>query len=129
MIANRACRRWKAQVRGEIALTLLRCVGWLSRDDFSNRRGHAGPSLATPGAQMPGIWTFDYSLIPHFGGWQSAFDQAAAFNAPLRAVFLGRGNGSAAGSLAPEGAFLQVPAVFAIVVKQADGARLDRARP
>ncbi len=48
----------------EIAVTLLRCVGWLSRDDFSTRNGHAGPFLETPGAQMPGIWTvrlFHYS--------------------------------------------------------------------
>jgi hypothetical protein len=34
----------------QIALTLLRCVGWLSRDDLSTRRGHAGPYMATPGA-------------------------------------------------------------------------------
>ena len=27
-----------------LALTLLRCVGWLSRNDLSNRSHHAGPS-------------------------------------------------------------------------------------
>ena len=68
----------------EIALTLLRCVGWLSRDDFPARTGHAGPAIATPGAQMIGRHTFEYSIIPHAGGWQNAFRQAYAFNAPLR---------------------------------------------
>lgn len=77
----------------EIALTLLRCVGWLSRDDFSTRKGHAGPGYATPGAQMQGVWEFDYSVIPHPGDWRSSQDgqpspahQAYAFQAPLRAM-------------------------------------------
>jgi mannosylglycerate hydrolase len=46
----------------DIALTLLRCVGWLSRDDLSTRPGGAGPTLATPEAQCPGIHTFDYAI-------------------------------------------------------------------
>ncbi len=78
-----------------IALTLLRCVGWLSRDDFPGRQGHAGPAIATPGAQMYGRWTFEYSVIPHLGGWRTVaqaatrsapYRQAYAFNAPMRAV-------------------------------------------
>ncbi|MFN2226092.1 MAG: alpha-mannosidase [Anaerolineae bacterium] len=69
-----------------LALTLLRCVGWLSRDDMHCRRGHAGPGLPTPGAQCPGTHTFHYALVPHRGGWQEAYAQAHAFNAPLRAV-------------------------------------------
>ena len=71
----------------EIALTLLRCIGWLSRDDFPTRRGHAGPALPTPGSQMIGHWVFDYSLVPFRKGDElSAFHQAYTFNAPLRAV-------------------------------------------
>ena len=77
----------------EIAVTLLRCVGWLSRDDFPGRQGHAGPAIATPGAQMHGRWAFEYSIIPHHGGWRTAghdgsllYRQAHAFNAPMRAV-------------------------------------------
>jgi alpha-mannosidase len=46
----------------EIALTLLRCVGWLSRDDLSTRPGGAGPHLATPEAQCPGSHRFEYAL-------------------------------------------------------------------
>jgi alpha-mannosidase len=51
-----------------IALSLLRCVGWLSRDDFSTRRGHAGSMYPTPGAQLQGWHSFDYALIPHAPG-------------------------------------------------------------
>jgi len=69
-----------------VALTLLRCVGWLSRGDLHCRRGNAGPSLPTPGGQCPGKHTFEYALVPHQGGWESAYAQAHAFNAPLRAV-------------------------------------------
>jgi alpha-mannosidase len=90
MIANRGLPEIEVlrQPNGnaELALTLLRCVGWLSRDDFSTRKGHAGPMIATPGAQMLGRHSFDYAIIPHAGGWQTAYREAYAFNAPLRAV-------------------------------------------
>lgn len=36
---------------GTIAITLLRCTGWLSRMDLHTRPSHAGPALPTPGAQ------------------------------------------------------------------------------
>jgi len=55
-----------------IALTLLRCVGWLSRDDISSRRGGAGPQLRTPGAQLHGRNVLDYSVIPHAATGASA---------------------------------------------------------
>ena len=69
-----------------IYLTLLRCVGWLSRDDLATRQGAAGPVLATPGAQCPGRHVFHYSVVPHRGTWEEAAAQARAFAAPLRAV-------------------------------------------
>ncbi|MGE5618492.1 MAG: glycoside hydrolase family 38 C-terminal domain-containing protein, partial [Sphingomonadaceae bacterium] len=46
----------------EIALTLLRCVGWLSRNDLSTRPGWAGPGVQTPEAQCPGTHRFQYAL-------------------------------------------------------------------
>jgi alpha-mannosidase/mannosylglycerate hydrolase len=39
---------------GDIAITLLRATGWLSRPDLETRPGDAGPSLPTPGAQCRG---------------------------------------------------------------------------
>jgi alpha-mannosidase len=74
-----------------LMLTLLRCIGWLSRGDMPVRPGHAGPGLPLPGAQCLGVHTFHYALVPHGGdretpGWLSTFPQAYAFNAPMRAV-------------------------------------------
>jgi alpha-mannosidase len=71
----------------EIAVTLLRCVGWLSRSDISSRRGGAGPQLRTPGAQMPGRHVFNYSIIPHAGDWYAAKAHVSAVQhlRPMRA--------------------------------------------
>ena len=55
-----------------IALTLLRCVGWLSRGDLEYKRGNAGPSFVTPEAQCLGENTFSYALIPHLRSWAEA---------------------------------------------------------
>jgi len=71
----------------EIALTLLRCVGWLSRDDITTRKGHAGPmGIATPEAQMIGKYAFDYSIIPSDKNWYPSIQQAYSFNTPLKAI-------------------------------------------
>ena len=78
-------------------------MGWLSRNDFSTRRGHAGPRVETPGAQMMGRHTFEYSLIPHGGAWPDGFRQAYAFATPLRAV----STGLHSGALPPQAALLQ----------------------
>ncbi len=80
-----------------LALTLLRAVGWLSRDDLACRPGHAGPERATPGAQCLGPASADYSLIP-FGGAGFGLDDAAqdayAFTAPLRGVAVAGSSGT-----------------------------------
>jgi mannosylglycerate hydrolase len=106
----------------EIALTLLRCVGWLSRDDFPERSGHAGPFLATPGAQMIGTWSFDYAVIPYaLPNTVNAYQQAYAFQAPMRVL----SERLHAGFLPPQGAFIQVePPEFVLsAVKAAEDGR------
>ncbi len=47
---------------GTIAVTLLRCVGFLTRMDLRTRPLPAGPGLATPEAQCPGGITADLAL-------------------------------------------------------------------
>lgn len=87
LIANRGLPEAAVTPDGDIALTLLRCIGWLSRDDFSTRRGHAGPALETPAAQMPGKWQFDYTIVPFVAAEKlAAYRSAWAFDAPLRAL-------------------------------------------
>jgi alpha-mannosidase len=82
----------------EIALTLLRCVGWLSRDDLACREGQAGPALPTPEAQCPGRHTFRYALFVHPGDWRAAVRQAEAFQSDLRAVSAPARSGALPGS-------------------------------
>ncbi len=98
MLANRGLPEYEALAEAggtvTLALTLLRCVGWLSRSDLRTRRENAGPSLETPAALMPGRWTFHYSLIPHEGGWETAYAEAHRFARPLRAVRTARGTGT-----------------------------------
>ena len=73
----------------QVALTLLRCVEWLSRGDLATRRGHAGPPEHTPEAQCLGHHEFDYALVPHSGDWEAeealVLREAQAFNTPIRA--------------------------------------------
>ena len=106
--------------RSEIAVTLLRCVGWLSRDDFSTRHGHAGPFLETPKAQMQGEWEFDYSIIAGLTK-EASFQQAWDFQTSLRAF----PTGIHAGLLPAQGSFVLVnqPSFVVTTVKETEDDR------
>nr|MBA3271860.1 hypothetical protein [Acidobacteriota bacterium] len=68
-----------------LALTLLRCVGYLSREDLVLRpSGHAGPGLATPGAQCPGRHEFHLAFEPRGDAPSNGtlFRRAASFATP-----------------------------------------------
>jgi mannosylglycerate hydrolase len=103
-----------------IAVTLLRAVGWLSRDDISSRRGGAGPQLRTPGAQMLGRHVSNYSIIPHAGdwAWSGAYGQAVQHLRPMRARWNRRG----LGHIDFEGSLLRVssPAFAVSAIKRAE---------
>ena len=81
----------------EIAVTLLRCVGWLSRADLTSRKGGAGPQLRTPGAQLPGRHVFEYCIIPHDGAWEPAGAHVLAVD-----VVLADGSVAMLGGLTPD---------------------------
>ncbi|HSZ22579.1 MAG TPA: glycoside hydrolase family 38 C-terminal domain-containing protein, partial [Candidatus Sulfotelmatobacter sp.] len=74
-----------------ILLTLLRCVGWLSRSDLATRRGGAGPELKTPGAQEPGEHRFEFALATFRGSYLDGalLQRIEAYTSPPR-VFSGR---------------------------------------
>ncbi|HLW46355.1 MAG TPA: glycoside hydrolase family 38 C-terminal domain-containing protein [bacterium] len=96
---------------GAIALTLLRCVGWLGRTSGVPRQGVAGPAIATPGAQCFGTHRFRYALIPYVPPWNRAqvWEPAAELPVPLIAAQLTRGAGARDGGGAlPQRSFLQV---------------------
>lgn len=71
-----------------ICLTLLRCVGWLSRGDFKTRPGHAGPQIATPEAQCLGTYTFRYAVAIHKRDWRESLVMRLAHehNVPMKIV-------------------------------------------
>ncbi|MBS3795990.1 MAG: hypothetical protein KGY80_13885, partial [Candidatus Thorarchaeota archaeon] len=71
---------------GTVALTLLRCVGWLSRIGMKTRSDTAGPVMRTPGAQCPGLHEFEFSIIPHEGDWLEANVQTEVENYLLPVV-------------------------------------------
>jgi membrane-associated phospholipid phosphatase len=75
----------------QVAITLLRAVGYLSRGDLPERRGHAGPEIATPGAQVQGRCRARYCVIPLASDQElpRASRSAEAFQAP--AIVAGRG--------------------------------------
>ncbi len=50
---------------GAIAVTLVRAVGALSRNDLPERPGHAGWPLPTPVAQCLGRYRAEFALFPH----------------------------------------------------------------
>jgi alpha-mannosidase len=72
-----------------MALTLLRAVGWLSRDDVATRRlCNAGPMLATPEAQCLGEQHFRYAVLP-FAGDDIAADvmgSSRSYRTPVLAI-------------------------------------------
>ncbi|GII78151.1 hypothetical protein Sru01_31330 [Sphaerisporangium rufum] len=57
---------------GELAVTLLRAVGHLSRNDNALRDEPAGPQIATPGAQCPGPHTARFAVHLYDGDYAAA---------------------------------------------------------
>ena len=56
----------------ELALTLLRATGYLSRMEPALRPNPAGPIDPLEGPELQGRVTLDYALLPHRGDWRAA---------------------------------------------------------
>jgi alpha-mannosidase len=56
----------------ELALTLLRSFGWISRNANPYREDPAGPEVPVPGAQLIGERSMRFALMPHAGSWATA---------------------------------------------------------
>jgi len=87
-IFGRGLPEYEVTGDGEIYLTLLRSVGWLSRADLKTRLSNAGPPLETPEAQCLGEYVFEYAAMPFEGTWieDGNFLQAQQFDLPLIAT-------------------------------------------
>ncbi|MGY4707909.1 alpha-mannosidase [Candidatus Bipolaricaulota sp. J31] len=108
-IFNRGLPEYEVAPDGTIYLTLLRCVGWLSRGDLLTRRGHAGPPYPTPEAQCPGTHRFEYAIHTYSGTWEEArvWEAAHAYVLPPLAAVP---RTSPRGALPHEASFLLVDA-------------------
>jgi Alpha-mannosidase len=71
-----------------IAVTLLRCVGQISRQYIKTRKAPGGWNESAPEGQCIGTWDFEYSIIPHAGTWQKSetFVTAHEYNVPMKAI-------------------------------------------
>jgi alpha-mannosidase len=105
----------------ELALTLLRATGYLSRMQLSMRASPAGYPYPLRGPQMQGHLTFDYALLPHRGDWRDAnlYDAADEVLVPLERI---RAGGGAGAHRQPTGSRLQVDgARVSAVMRDAGG--------
>jgi alpha-mannosidase len=86
-----------------LALTLLRCVGYLSGS------GDTPTTIPTPDAQCIGSYRFSYAIFPHRGDWYQAgiHREAAGYTAPLKA-FAGDGQYQRKGSLPKNFSLLRI---------------------
>jgi alpha-mannosidase len=87
----------------ELAITLLRSTGLISRNDNPYRQDPAGPEIAIPNAQMRGRWRMAFGLFPHAGDWSAGGVPEAAerYRHPFVAA---PGTGEAEGAWPPAGA-------------------------
>ena len=94
-VANRGLPEYEAIKNQDdtitLAITLLRCIGWLSRERMDSRRHNAGPPLQTPEAQCLGEHLFELSLfIENNKNEQIETNipvKAKEFNCPLLPIF------------------------------------------
>ena len=73
----------------ELAVTLLRSIGWLSRPDLTTRTASAGPTLEVPEAQCQGPQRFSWAVQVGEASELQLARAAAEHRAPLRALQLG----------------------------------------
>jgi 2-O-(6-phospho-alpha-D-mannosyl)-D-glycerate hydrolase len=109
----------------EVALTLLRATGYLSRLQLSMRASPAGYPYPLEGPQVLGRRTFDYALLPHRGDWRDAnlYDAADEALVPLERI---RAGGVAGSRREPTGARLRVEGARVSAVLREPGGLLAR---
>jgi alpha-mannosidase len=107
----------------ELALTLLRAVGYLSRTEPQLRPNPAGPADVLHGPQLLGTQRAAYAVYPHRGDWRAAdcYGAADAFLVPFeRARVTARGDAN----LPPHGRALRVDGAEVSAVTRAPGGAL-----
>jgi mannosylglycerate hydrolase len=111
----------------ELALTLLRATGYLSRIALPLRPDPAGPPLPVEGAQMQGPQAVEYALLPHPGAGGEVYEQLyGAADEVLVPLERARGGGVAGASRPPTGQALAVHGVQVSAVRREPGGLVVR---
>ena len=85
----------------ELALTLLRSFGWISRNGNPYREDPAGPEVPVPAAQLLGDRSMRFALMPHAEDWATA-EVATMAERYQHSALVVRGRGPAVDSTAGE---------------------------
>ncbi|MFO7590818.1 MAG: glycoside hydrolase family 38 C-terminal domain-containing protein, partial [Acidimicrobiia bacterium] len=110
----------------ELALTLLRATGYLSRLEIALRPDPAGPPMPVEGPQLHGHHVVDYAVLPHRGAWHDA-DVHGAADDFLVGLERGRVRGGPGADLEPDGCHLSVVGAEISAVLREGGALVVRA--
>jgi mannosylglycerate hydrolase len=72
----------------ELALTLLRSIGLISRSAHRYRESPAGPEVEIPDAQCRGPWSVSFGLLRHDGAWHEdgVLEQLERYRHPFLAM-------------------------------------------
>ncbi|MBO2450862.1 alpha-mannosidase [Actinomadura barringtoniae] len=107
----------------ELALTLLRSVGFLSRDHNPYRDQPAGPQLATPRAQCPGERSVGFAIMP-YEGERPGGDVLTAAESFRHDFLTGAGTGAADAPLPPAGTGMELAGEGVVMtsLREHDGA-------
>jgi mannosylglycerate hydrolase len=92
-IVNEGLPEYEILKDSTIAVTLLRSIGRLNKNNLMTRWRMAGPDLETPEAQCLGKNSFSYSVILHKKSWENSYISAHQFNYPLFAKSVNRNSG------------------------------------
>jgi mannosylglycerate hydrolase len=109
----------------ELALTLLRAIGYLSRAEPAFRRNPAGPPVPLEDAQLPGRQRASYAVLLHPGDWRAAgcYAAADAFLVPFERA---RVTGTSAPAHAAGGSMLRVEGAEVSAVLRTPGGLVVR---
>ena len=105
----------------ELALTLLRSTGLISRNANPYREDPAGPEIPIPAAQLHGPRSFGFALYPHLGSWDLAGTvvQAERYQHPF-AITRGTASSAPARPIEPRGLEIDGPGVVLSALRRVE---------
>jgi mannosylglycerate hydrolase len=106
----------------ELALTLLRSFGLISRNANPYREDPAGPEIAVPAGQLLGPSNVAFALMPHSAGWSDSGVLAAMerYRHPLVGVRGTSRQPTAPDAAAPAGLSIEGPGVVLSALRRRD---------